>query len=125
MNPSSGDIVSSINVAFVSMKVLYPPATPIFRYENLSGPLIGNMSMNMVLGDTFTVACISNGEPEPNFKWSNQKMKGQILTVTSLSRDLARTCTSTNVMKESVGESREGQTKATLSVFVLRMNFHL
>ncbi|XP_053388265.1 hemicentin-1-like isoform X2 [Mercenaria mercenaria] len=119
MNASGGDIVTATNISYVDMKLLYPPTTPLFRYRNLSGPLIGNMSMDMVLGDTFTVACCSNGQPQPDYSWSNQTEQSQILIVTSLSSDIARTCIATNVMNETTGENREGQAKAALSVFVL------
>ncbi|XP_053379909.1 hemicentin-1-like isoform X3 [Mercenaria mercenaria] len=125
MNASSGDIVSGTNVSYVDMEVLYPPTTPLFRYGNVSGPLISNMSMDAVFGDTFTVACVSNGQPQPDYSWTNHTVKSQMLTVTSLSSDFARTCTATNLMNETVGESREGQAKATFSVFVLCMSFHL
>ncbi|XP_060605809.1 hemicentin-1-like [Ruditapes philippinarum] len=115
----NGTHVDGHNESAVTIKVLYPPWNPYFKYEYSNGTKVSTQNMiDVIEGDSFSVHCNASGNPLPTYKWDSYDDNG-ILKITSISYDTNKSCNASNVMEETVGERRTGSTSA--SFFFIRV----
>lgn len=100
---------------------LVAPSAPTFFYGSLNGTLITRNSIDVVRGDTFAIACRSEGQPTPTYKWNGQTTENHILSVISINENHSsqKICTATNTMRDSYGATKEGSSQSTLTINVL------
>ncbi|XP_053374044.1 hemicentin-1-like [Mercenaria mercenaria] len=117
MNPSVGAVVPGNNTSFIDVLILYHPSIPIFNYWNTSGPNISKRELDVITGDTFRVACTSNGEPAPSYYWDNGG-DNRILTINNITTDRSSICKARNTMQETVGQKSTRSATASLQIHV-------
>ncbi|XP_060565354.1 nephrin-like [Ruditapes philippinarum] len=115
----NGTHVDGHNESAVTIKVLYPPGNPYFKYEYSNGTKVSTQNMiDVIAGDSFSIHCNAAGNPLPTYKWDSNEGNG-ILKITSITSDTNKTCHAKNIMEETVGESRTVSTSASFSIRVL------
>ncbi|XP_060581414.1 carcinoembryonic antigen-related cell adhesion molecule 5-like [Ruditapes philippinarum] len=115
----NGTHVIGRNESAVTIKVLYPPGNPYFKYEYSNGTKVSTQNMiDVIEGDSFLVHCNAAGNPLPTYKWGSNK-GNSILKITSITSDTNKTCHVKNIMEETVGENRTVSTSASFFIRVL------
>ncbi|XP_060605523.1 synaptogenesis protein syg-2-like, partial [Ruditapes philippinarum] len=115
----NGTYVDGRNESGVTIKVLYPPGKPYFKYEYSNGTKVSTQNMiDVIAGDSFSVHCLTTGNPQPTNKWDSNE-GNDILKITSITFDTNKTCHAMYTMEETVGERRTGSTSASFFIRVL------
>ncbi|XP_060559287.1 hemicentin-1-like [Ruditapes philippinarum] len=116
----NGTYLDRRNESGVTIKVLYPPREPYFKYEFSNGTKVSTQNMiDVIAGDSISIHCHATGNPPPSYRWDSNEGYG-ILKITTITSDTNKTCHAMNIMKETVGERRTGSTYAS---FIIRV-FH-
>ena len=87
--------------------------------DGTNGQHIPGNTIDVIRKDTFTITCNSVGEPKPNLKWSGQTSNTDILSISSINDNVSKTCTATNTMRETYGETEQGSASIALTMNVL------
>ncbi|XP_060608382.1 carcinoembryonic antigen-related cell adhesion molecule 5-like [Ruditapes philippinarum] len=95
-------IVGSNGSSF-NLTTLYFSGTPTFRFEGMKGQVIEANNLKVVRNDAFSIYCDVKGNPTPNVTWDTGH-QGPNLDISSVYSDINRTCTATNVMRETASE---------------------
>lgn len=98
-----------------------PPTAPVFKYQS-SGQSVKNKTLEVVEGDTFSVACVSAANPPAEYSWTgNLSSNGAVLTMTNVSKgEYALKCRARNTMTETIGQVNIlGTNESILAVNVL------
>ncbi|XP_052814537.1 nephrin-like [Mya arenaria] len=121
MEPSSGNSMTNMSWATISVDVLYPPRLPSFKYGNTTGPIITDNTIAIVLGDGASVTCEADANPTPNtYTWTEPQTNSQLLSLNSFKVNTTVQCTANNIMTETNRSPIKGSNSSFLQINVWR-----
>ncbi|WAR06419.1 HMCN1-like protein [Mya arenaria] len=98
-----------------------PPRLPLFKYETITGSVINDNTIAIVLGDEASVACEAHANPAPHtYTWSGSQTNGQLLSLSSFNVNTTVECTAYNTMTETNESPTDMSNYSTLQINVWR-----
>ncbi|WAR11013.1 HMCN1-like protein, partial [Mya arenaria] len=121
MEPSSGNSMTIVSRATISVDVLYPPRLPSFKYGNTTDPIITDNNIEIVLGDGASVTCEADANPAPNtYTRIGKQTNSQLVSLNGFKVNTTVQCTATNIMTETNRKPIKGSNSSFLQINVWR-----